>query len=250
MMHLGLDQKVAVVTGAAQGIGAAIATEFARAGCNVALVDHPTNTAVNAAADRVIEQGTKALVVKADVTDFKAAEAAFDQIVRELGGVDILVCCAGITRDGASWKMSEEDFDSVIDVNLKGVFNYNRAAALHFRKRGWGRIVNIASINGMRGKFGQANYAASKGGLIALTKTAARELGAFQIRVNAVAPGLVKTPMTENLSEAIVQKAVDEAALKRVTEATDVAAAVLFLLSDLSRQITGETLRVDAGQYM
>jgi 3-oxoacyl-[acyl-carrier protein] reductase len=250
MMHLGLDQKVAVVTGAAQGIGAAIATEFARAGCNVALVDHPTNTAVNAAADRVIEQGTKALVVKADVTDFKAAEAAFDQIVRELGGVDILVCCAGITRDGASWKMSEEDFDSVIDVNLKGVFNYNRAAALHFRKRGWGRIVNIASINGMRGKFGQANYSASKGGVIALSKTMARELGKSSVTVNCVAPGLVMTEMAASIPAAFLDTARNETVTGRLAEPEDVAAVVVFLCSEAARHVTGEVIRVDGGQYI
>ena len=141
-------------------------------------------------------------------------------------------------------------WESVLKVNLTGAFHVLKAAVPHLRSRGGGAIVNVTSINGMRGKFGQANYAASKGGVIALTKTAARELGRYDVRVNAVAPGLVKTPMTADLPEAVVQKAVDEAALKRVTEAEDVAAAVIFLLSDGARQITGETLRVDAGQYM
>ena len=175
-MDLGLDQKVAVVTGAAQGIGAAIAEELARAGCSIALVDHPSNAAVKQTAERIVALGARALVVPADVTDFGAAEVALQQVAREFGGVDILVCCAGITRDAVSWKMSEEDFDSVIDVNLKGVFNYNRAAATHFRERDWGRIVNIASISGERGGTGRAAYGAAKAGVELLTRVMAVEL--------------------------------------------------------------------------
>ncbi len=249
-MDLGLDQKVALVTGAAQGIGAAIAEELARAGCKLALVDHPSNAAIDKAAERITAQGARTLVVKADVTDFGAAEAAFDQIARELGDVEILVCCAGITRDSVSWKMTEEDFDSVIDVNLKGVFNYNRAAALRFRKRDWGRIVNIASINGMRGKFGQANYAASKGGVIALSKTMARELGRSSVTVNCVAPGLVMTEMAAEIPAEFLDTARNETVTGRLAEPEDVARVVVFLCSEGARHVTGEVIRVDGGQYI
>jgi 3-oxoacyl-[acyl-carrier protein] reductase len=250
MMDLGLDQKVAVVTGAAQGIGAAIAEELARAGCRIALVDHPSNATIDKATERITAQGAQALALKADVTDFSAAEAALDQIARELGEVEILVCCAGITRDSVSWKMSEEDFDSVIDVNLKGVFNYNRAAALHLRKRGWGRIVNIASINGMRGKFGQANYAASKGGVIALSKTMARELGKSSVTVNCVAPGLVMTEMAAEIPAEFLNTARSETVTGRLGEPEDVAKVVAFLCSDAAGHVTGEVIRVDGGQYI
>ena len=249
-MDLGLDQKVALVTGAAQGIGAAIAEELARSGCRLALVDHPANPALEQVAERVTELGAETLAVKADVTGFGATEVVFDQIAKELGGVDILVCCAGITRDAVSWKMSEEDFDAVIDVNLKGVFNYNRAAALHLRKRGWGRIVNIASINGMRGKFGQANYAASKGGVIALSKTMARELGRSSVTVNCVAPGLVMTEMAADIPAEFLDTARNETVTGRLAEPEDVAKVVAFLCSEAARHITGEVVRVDGGQYI
>ena len=249
-MDLGLDQKVAVVTGAAQGIGAAIAEELARAGCSIALVDHPSNAAVKQTAERIIALGARALVVPADVSDFGAAEVALQQVAREFGGVDILVCCAGITRDAVSWKMSEEDFDSVIDVNLKGVFNYNRAAATHFRERDWGRIVNIASINGMRGKFGQANYAASKGGVIALSKTMARELGKSSVTVNCVAPGLVMTEMAAEIPAEFLDRARNETVTGRLAEPGDVAHVVAFLCSEAARHVTGEVIRVDGGQYI
>lgn len=249
-MDLGLDHKVAVVTGAAQGIGAAIAEELAAAGCKIALVDHPSNAAIDRTAERIASRGTRPLIVKADVTDFGAAEAAFARVIREFGGADILVCCAGITRDAVSWKMTEEDFDSVIDVNLKGVFNYNRAAALHFRERGWGRIVNIASINGMRGKFGQANYSASKGGVIALSKTMARELGKSSVTVNCVAPGLVMTGMAAGIPAEFLDSARSETVTGRLGEPEDVAKVVAFLCSEAARHVTGEVIRVDGGQYI
>ena len=236
----GLAQKAFVVTGGRSGIGQAVVNGLLGHGASVCSLD------VSAPADA----GGGALEVVCDVTDPAAVDAAFAAAAERFGGLDGLVQCAGITRDGLLWKLSEEDWGQVIDVNLTGSFHVMKSAVPYLRARGGGAMVNVTSINGMRGKFGQSNYAASKAGLIALTKTAARELGTFDIRVNAVAPGLVQTPMTADLPEAFVQKALDEAALKRLTEAEDVAAAVLFLLSDLARQITGETLRVDAGQYM
>jgi len=249
-MDLGLDQKVAVVTGAAQGIGAAIAEELAAEGCSVALVDHAANQIIDEAAGRVAARGVRSMVLKADVTDFDAAGLTLDKVAEELGALDILVCCAGITRDAVSWKMTEDEFDSVIDVNLKGVFNYNRAAALHFRKRGWGRIVNIASINGMRGKFGQANYAASKGGVIALSKSMARELGKSSVTVNCVAPGLVMTEMAADIPAEFLDTARSETVTGRLAETEDVAKVVTFLCSEAARHVTGEVIRVDGGQYI
>lgn len=233
----GHAQRVYVVTGGRSGIGAAVVHALRAQGAHVASLD-------------VSKTGAGDGEALCDVTSPEDVEAAFTAVVARHGRLDGVVQCAGITRDSVLWKLGDEAWHDVLQVNLTGAFHVLRAATPHLRAAGSGAVVNVTSINGMRGKFGQANYAASKGGLIALTKTAARELGAFGIRVNAVAPGLVRTPMTAALPEAVVQKALDESALKRVTEAEDVAAAVLFLLSDQARQITGETLRVDAGQYM
>jgi acetoacetyl-CoA reductase/3-oxoacyl-[acyl-carrier protein] reductase len=163
---------------------------------------------------------------------------------------DILVNNAGITRDGVIWKLLDEDWDRVLDVNLTGAFRMIRAAVAGMREKGAGAIVNMASINGERGKFGQANYSASKAGLIALTKTAARELGRFGIRVNAVAPGLIDTSMSESIPSSVLLKAREETLLDRVGDPIDVAHAVLFLSSDLASHITGQVLRVDGGQYL
>ena len=248
MNHLassGLAGRVFVVTGGRSGIGEAVVAGLAQLGARVGSIDVSDPPGVGTA------EGTEGVLqLTCDVTVPAEVEAAFADVVARFGGLDGVVQCAGITGDSVIWKMSAEMWENVLKVNLTGAFYVLKAAVPHLRSRGGGAIVNVTSINGMRGKFGQANYAASKGGVIALTKTAARELGRYDVRVNAVAPGLVKTPMTADLPEAVVQKAVDEAALKRVTEAEDVAAAVIFLLSDGARQITGETLRVDAGQYM
>lgn len=182
--------------------------------------------------------------------DFAAAEAAVEQTRSALGRLDVLVCNAGITRDGVSWKMGEDAWDDVLAVNLKGYFNYCRAAAGAFKAQGAGRIVTIASINGLRGKFGQANYAAAKGGGIALAKTLARELGRYGVTVNVVAPGMVETEMARQLPVEVLEKAAAETVVGRLASPQDVADAVVFLCSARARHITGEVLKVDGGQYI
>ncbi|MHC4958009.1 MAG: SDR family oxidoreductase [Planctomycetota bacterium] len=237
-MKLGLDGKAAIVTGGSGGIGSAIIAALAHAGCAVASV-HRGEVDVPGAA----------LSLDRDVADFDSAQDTVAHVTETLGGLDMLVCSAGITADRVSWKMSENEWDRVLDVNLKGTFNYCRAAAPALKESG-GRIVNIASINGLRGKFGQANYAASKGGLIAMTKTLARELGRYGVTVNAVAPGLVETPMAAAIPEEFIEAAKTESVLGRVAEPADVADLVLFLCSERARHITGECIRVDGGQYI
>ncbi|MBM3792102.1 MAG: SDR family NAD(P)-dependent oxidoreductase, partial [Acidobacteria bacterium] len=198
-MDLGLSNRVAIVTGGSLGIGSSIALELAREGCDVALNYRRHDTEAREVARKIENLGRRCLAVKADVTSFQDAHTMVDRVVRELGRLDILVCNAGITWDGVIWKMSEQQWDQVIAVNLKGYFNYNRAAARVFMEQKGGKIVNISSINGLRGKFAQANYSASKGGEIAFSKALARELGKFGVNVNVVAPGMVMTDMAGNI---------------------------------------------------
>jgi 3-oxoacyl-[acyl-carrier protein] reductase len=230
------DGEVAIVTGAASGIGRAIAEALAGAGARVHGFDLDPR-----------ESG--GFVMHAvDVRDGKAVDAAVRSVVAAEGQIDLLVNNAGCTRDRALWKLSDEDWDEVLDVNLTGAFHVLRAVSASMRGGKRGRIVQIASINGMRGKFGQANYSASKAGLIALTRTAARELGPSGITVNAVAPGMIETPMTEALPEAVRARALAETATGRLGLPADVAAAVLFLLSEEAAHVTGHVLVVDGGQ--
>lgn len=245
-----LEGKVAIVTGGSLGIGAAIALALAREGVDVAINYRKHDAEAKAIVEQINSMGRKGLAVKADVAKTDDAENMVKKVQDELGGLDILVCNAGINMDSVIWKMSEEQWDNVMAVNLKGYFNYARAAAPIFKEQKHGKIVNITSINGLRGKFGQSNYSASKGGIIALTKTLAKELGRYNVNANSVAPGMIGTEMMLRLPEEWKQKAVDETVLGRIGTPEDVGNVVVFLCSERARHITGEIIKVDGGQYI
>lgn len=247
-----LENKNAIVSGGSQGIGAAIALAFGRQGANVCLLYRKHEKTAQDLAEEIRKLGPKAIAVKCDIASFADAKMVVDTTVEQFGSVDILVNNAGMNWDGVSWKMSEEQWDRVIEVNLKGYFNFTRHVAPLLKEQKSGKIINVTSINGLRGKFGQSNYSASKAGIIGYTKAIAKELGAFGVNVNAVAPGLIETPMLK-ASEArdkIIDMAMGEIVLKRVGTPEDVANVVVFLASDLSRHITGEVIKVDGGQYI
>ncbi|HSM09314.1 MAG TPA: SDR family NAD(P)-dependent oxidoreductase [Gemmatimonadota bacterium] len=247
-MDLGLSGRGALVTGGRSGIGAAVVATLAREGCDVAIVDLAHDEEGERALASVDEAGRRALMIEADVRDFEAARRAVAETEEAFGELTILVCCAGISRDAMSWKMTVDQWDEVIGVNLTGTFNYNRAAAERLRNGSWGRIVNVASINGLRGKLGLANYSASKGGVIALTRTMARELGRYGVTANSIAPGFVRTPLTADLPAEVLAKAERETTVGRLGEPEDCADLVAFLCSERARHVTGEVIRIDGGQ--
>jgi len=249
-MNLGLEGKSAIVTGGSLGIGTSVALGLAQEGCNVAINYRRHDTEAKEVVRKIEEIGRKGLAIKADVSSYEDAHNMVQTVVKEFGRLDIMVCNAGINWDGVIWKMSEEQWDTVITVNLKGYFNYNKAAAMVFKDQKSGKIVNISSINGLRGKFGQTNYSASKGGEIAMSKTLARELGKFNVNVNVVAPGMVMTDMARNIPPEFLNKAVDETVLGRIASPEDCADLVAFLCSDRARHITGEVIKLDGGQYI
>ena len=249
-MDLGLRGKGAIVTGGSLGIGRAIAIELAREGANVAVNYRRHDEEARQVVGEIEALGGKGLAVKADVSSLADAEKMVDQVVHAFGRLDLMICNAGVTWDGPIWKMSEEQWDAVIGTNLKGYFNYNRTAARVFKEQKYGKIVNISSINGLRGKAFQANYAASKGGEIAMSKTLAKELGKFNINVNVVAPGMVMTEMMKAVPQEFQKKALDETVVGRFATPEDVAHLVAFLCSDVSRHITGEVIKIDGGQYI
>jgi 3-oxoacyl-[acyl-carrier protein] reductase len=249
-MDLGLEGQNAIVTGGSLGIGAAIALGLAREGCNVAINYRRHDTEAAEVIRKIEEMRGRGLAIQADVRSYADAERMVQTVIEELGGLDIMVCNAGINWDGVIWKMTEEQWDTVISVNLKGYFNYNKAAAIVFKDQKHGKIVNISSINGLRGKFAQTNYAASKGGEVAMSKSLARELGKFNVNVNVVAPGMVMTEMAERIPPEFLSKAMDETALGRFATPEECADLVAFLCSDRARHITGEVIKIDGGQYM
>jgi len=228
----------AIVTGGSRGIGRAIADALGAAGAEVDVFDVGNPDQPGSFPHRFVH---------VDIADSNAVRAVVEALSQ---APTLLVNNAGITRDRSIAKMSDADWAAVLNVNLTGAFNVIRTVAPLMARQGFGRIVNITSINGLRGKFGQANYAAAKAGLIGLTKTAAREFGPKNITINAVAPGMVMTDMARGLPEEVISRALDEAVLPALADSTDISNAVLFLLSDSARAITGEVLRVDAGQYI
>jgi 3-oxoacyl-[acyl-carrier protein] reductase len=244
-----LKDKVAFVTGGAQGIGRTISEELARAGAHVVLGDVNLEGA-QATAEAINISGGSASAVKIDVSNATEVREVFDFIIKDKKPVDILVNNAGITRDGLMVRMKESDWDLVLDINLKGSFLCSQQAAKQMMKQKSGAIVNIASIVGVMGNFGQANYSASKAGVIGLTKTLAREVASRGIRVNAIAPGFIDTEMTRVLDEEVRQKLIEQIPLARLGLPEDVARCVNFLVSDKSSYITGQVINLNGGMLM
>ena len=245
-----LDGKVALVTGASRGIGRAIAVKLASEGAKVA-VNYAGNTAKAEEVKAEIEKnGGEAVLVQADISDSKAVDAMIEKVTEAFGSIDILVNNAGITRDGLLMRMKEEDFDAVINTNLKGVFYCTKAVSKLMMKKRSGRIVNMASVVGLMGNAGQANYAAAKAGVIGFSKSAAKELAARGINVNVVAPGFIATDMTAAMTDKAKEATLAGIPMKRMGEPEDVANAVLFLVSDYASYITGQTVNVDGGMVM
>lgn len=241
--------KIAVVTGASRGIGRSISLALSAAGATIVAVDMD-QAATDAVVAEIRAAGGKALAVVGNVTVPEDAEKMIDAAVNEYGRVDILVNNAGITRDGIFLRMKDEDWDAVLSVNLKGAFLCSRAASKVMTKQRYGRIINIASVVGQMGNAGQANYCASKAGLIGLTKSNARELAKRNITVNAVAPGFIATAMTDALSDKVKSELTAQIPLERLGTADDIANAVLFLAAEKSGYITGHVLSVNGGMYM
>ena len=245
-----LEGKVAIVTGGTRGIGRAIALDLATNGADVALNYRKSADLAAELAETIREKGRRALVIQADVSSFDDAQVMVQAVLDEFGSLDILVNNAGMNWDGVVWKMTEEQWDRVIEVDLKGTFNYTRAVTPTFREQGGGKIVNITSINGLRGKFGQTNYSAAKAGVIGFTKACARELGRASVNVNAVAPGLIETEMVREAPEKVREMALAEIVLGRLGLPDEVAYVVTFLCTEKARHITGQVIQVDGGQYI
>ena len=245
-----LTGKVALVTGASRGIGRAIALKLAAEGAAVVINYHGSMEKAKEVKAEIESDGGIAEIMQCNVADYQATEAMIRKVTDDFGRLDILVNNAGITRDGLLMKMSEEDYDTVLDTNLKGTFHCIRFAARQMLRQRGGRIINLSSVSGILGNAGQANYSASKAGVIGLTKSAARELASRGITVNAVAPGFIETEMTAVLTEKGRESAVAQIPMGAFGTAEDVAEAVAFLASDSARYITGQTIHVDGGMAM
>lgn len=245
-----LEGKVALVTGAGRGIGRTIAIELAKCGATV-IVNYcgSEGKALEVVAE-IEGLGSKAEAMKCDVADFEATKELIDSIIAKYGKLDILVNNAGITRDNLIMRMSEADYDAVLNTNLKGAFNTMHHSSRYFLKNRSGKIINISSVSGVMGNPGQANYSASKAGLIGMTKSVARELGSRGICVNAVAPGFVETEMTQAMSEEVLNSAKETIPLKRLGKTEDIAGMVVFLASSYADYITGQVISVDGGMSM
>ena len=245
-----MNGKIALVTGGSRGIGRAIALKLAQDGCDVAILYAGRREAADETVALLEQAGSRALAIQCNVADGAAAEAAVKEVEAQLGPIAVLVNNAGIVRDGLAMRMSSEDFRAVLDVNLTGAFHMIRACLPLFIRRRAGSIVNITSVSGMMGNPGQANYAASKAGLIGLTKTLAKEYASRGVTCNAVAPGFIETEMTAAMPAPALEAAAGAIPAKRLGRPEDIAAAALFLASDGASYITGEVLKVDGGLYI
>jgi 3-oxoacyl-[acyl-carrier protein] reductase len=248
-MKIDLSGKTVVVTGAGRGIGQSVALAFARAGADVACVSR-TEANAQKVTELVKAEGRKSHAYAVDVAKSSEVDAATEKVLADFGKVDVLVNNAGITKDGLLMRMSPEDWDAVLDTNLGGAFNFTRALSRSFIKQRSGKIINVSSIIGLIGNAGQANYAASKAGLIGFTKSVARELASRGITCNAIAPGFIETDMTHGLKEDLKQKLLDQIPLNRLGKSEDVAGVALFLASSAADYITGQVLTVDGGMVM
>lgn len=249
-MFAGLEGKKALVTGASRGIGRAIAIALAEAGADVAINYSGSEEAAAQTADSVRALGRQAMIIKANVGSASQFEDMVKQVLEQFGSLDILVNNAGITRDNLIMRMKEEEFDQVIETNLKGVFNGIKAVTRPMMKQRYGRIINISSVVGVLGNPGQANYVAAKAGVIGLTKASARELAARNITVNCIAPGFIQTDMTDKLPDEMKQGLLSQIPLAKLGTAEDIAQMVRFLASDASAYMTGQTIHIDGGMYM
>lgn len=247
---INLKGKNAIVTGASRGIGRAIALKLAELGCNLVLNYRSDVNSVQEVVKEIEAMGVKALVVQGDVSSFEEAKKIVDAAKENLGSIDILVNNAGITKDTLIMRMKEEDFDKVIEVNLKGAFNCIRHAVPIMIKQKSGRIINISSVVGLSGNAGQVNYAAAKAGIIGITKSVAKEIASRGITVNAVAPGFIETDMTEVLGDKVKENIKASIPLNRLGEPADIANTVAFLASDMSTYITGQVISVDGGMHI
>ncbi|MEX1063327.1 MAG: 3-oxoacyl-[acyl-carrier-protein] reductase [Balneolaceae bacterium] len=247
---MNLKDKNCLVTGGSRGIGKSIALELASMGANVAITYARSANAAIDVVEKIRQKGRKATAFQADAVDYDEAERVVKAITEEWGTLDILVNNAGITKDNLILRMSGEQWDAVINTNLKSVFNYSKAAARPMMRNKGGSVINISSVVGIAGNAGQSNYAASKAGIIGFTKSYAKELASRNIRANVIAPGYILTEMTESLSDSVLERIREETPLGRAGNSEDVARAVAFLASDFSSYITGEVIRVDGGMAM
>jgi 3-oxoacyl-[acyl-carrier protein] reductase len=245
-----LRGKTAVVTGASRGIGRAIAIKLAKLGANVVINYRNSVNAVQEVVKEIEDLGVKALAVQCDISNYSDVENMMKKCIEEFGSLDILVNNAGITKDGLLMRMKEEDFDSVIDTNLKGAFNCTKHVSAIMLKQRSGRIINISSVSGLTGNAGQVNYSSAKAGILGMTKAVAKELASRNVTCNAVAPGYIQTDMTDVLSEKVKDTIMNIIPLKRLGNPEDVANAVAFLASEEASYITGQVINVDGGMVM
>ena len=245
-----LEGQIAVVTGASRGIGKAIAKELAAQGATVVINYNGSEAKADEVKHEIVEKGGCAQCMQCNVADYEGCEAFIKAVIEQFGRIDILVNNAGITKDGLMLKMTEADFMAVLDINLKGAFNCMKAVTKPMMKQRYGRIINITSIVGIIGNAGQVNYAASKAGLIGMTKSAARELASRNITVNAVAPGFIETDMTDVLPDSVKEQLLAQIPMKKLGQTGDIANAVCFLADEKASYITGQVLQVNGGMAM